>query len=211
MELPRTFAEITRDLPDSYELPPLPYSSDALEPEISQQIMELHHGEHHKGYVDGYNEYKNKLRTKVISKDPGCEDGKFLLFHLGGHLNHSMFWNCLSPHMETKRSERLQALIDAKFKGVDGLKEEVLKCMKGIRGSGWIWLCYDEESQSLILTITENQSFPMCDTKIPILNIDMWEHAYYLQYTTKKATYLEALWKIINWSYVSQRLELARR
>lgn len=214
-ELPASFTEFLCDLPSSFTLPELPYAYDALKPQINEEVMVLHHTKLHQGYVTRYNDGMKKLGIKKLPESPTCEDEKALLFNLGGHVNHTLFWNSQSPHKTKDEgnvcSAELQGLIEKKFGSLDGLKEEIDKKVPLIRGSGWIWLGYCRESKELGLCTTMNQDFPMHRSGVPLLNIDLWEHAYYLQYKTEKMEYLNKLWEVMNWEYASKRLALAMR
>ena len=193
-------------------LPDLPYDYAALEPHISGEIMELHHSKHHKAYVDGANTALEKLATARESGDfatvPMLE--KNLAFNLGGHTNHSVFWQNMSPEGGDRPDGEVAAMIDQHFGSFEGFKGQFEAAGTTIQGSGWAVLSWDSIAQQpLVFQLWDQQgNVPIGQT--PLLMLDMWEHAFYLQYKNVKADYVSAWWNVVNWTDVSQRLERAR-
>ena len=196
----------------TYTLPELPYDYAALEPHISGEIMELHHSKHHKAYVDGANTALEKLAAARESGDfatvPMLE--KNLAFNLGGHTNHSVFWQNMSPEGGDRPEGEVAAAIDEHFGSFDGFKGQFEAAGTTIQGSGWAVLAWDSIGQKpLIMQLWDQQgNVPLGLT--PLLMLDMWEHAFYLQYKNVKADYVSAWWNVVNWSDVGRRLERAR-
>ncbi|RKU46989.1 hypothetical protein DL546_007587 [Coniochaeta pulveracea] len=190
-------------------LPDLPYDYGALEPYISGKIMELHHKKHHQTYVTGLN---SALET-IASGDPvaAAKAAPLLNFHGGGHINHSLFWENLAPASREGGGEPDGALaksIKEDFGGFDTLRKQVNTALAGIQGSGWAWLVKDKNSGTLSVVTRPNQD-PVSGPYVPLLGIDAWEHAYYLQYENRKAEYFDAIWNVINWKTVASRFEKA--
>lgn len=195
----------------SLELPDLPYPVDALEPHIDAQTMTIHHGRHHQAYVTNL---VNALKDQPeLSKKPLAE----ILGNLdavpeairtavrnngGGHANHSLFWRIMSPNGGGAPKGELLTAIEGKFGSFDSLKEGLSKAGAGQFGSGWAWLSVDGGKQ-LVLSSTPNQDTPLMTGLIPILGVDVWEHAYYLKYQNRRADYLAAWWNVVNWDTVS--------
>ncbi|MFK5634481.1 MULTISPECIES: superoxide dismutase [unclassified Ornithinimicrobium] len=196
----------------TYSLPDLAYDYAALEPHISAEIMELHHSKHHKAYVDGANTALEKLAAARESGDFGTVPmlEKNLAFNLGGHTNHSVFWQNMSPDGGDRPDGELAAAIDQHFGSFDGFKGQFEAAGTTIQGSGWAVLSWDSISQSpLVFQLWDQQgNVPIGQT--PLLMLDMWEHAFYLQYKNVKADYVSAWWNVVNWADVQQRLANAR-
>ena len=196
----------------TYTLPDLPYDYAALEPHISAEIMELHHSKHHKAYVDGANTALEKLAAARDSGDFGTVPmlEKNLAFNLGGHTNHSVFWQNMSPEGGDRPDGEVAAMIDQHFGSFEGFKGQFEAAGTTIQGSGWAVLSWDSMAQKpLVFQLWDQQgNVPIGQT--PLLMLDMWEHAFYLQYRNVKADYVSAWWNVVNWSDVSQRLERAR-
>ena len=194
-----------------FELPPLPYAYDALEPHIDARTMEIHHGKHHQAYVDNANkalagtEWEDKPVEEVIaSLDALPEDKRGpVRNNAGGHANHSLFWQIMSPDGGGAPSGELASAIDSAFGGVDALKEQMNAAGVGRFGSGWSWLVKD--GSGLAVMSTPNQDSPLMEGKTPILGIDVWEHAYYLNYQNRRPDYLAAWWNVVNWDEVARR------
>ena len=195
----------------SFTLPSLPYLSDALEPHIDKMTMEIHHGKHHGAYVTNLNkaiegtEWDKKSIEQVlanISKLPVAVRNNG-----GGHYNHSLFWNCMKPNGGGIPPGDLGAAISRDFGSFDKFKEQLSNAGMTRFGSGWAWLIRQEGK--LAITSTPNQDNPMMDIAdvkgIPILGIDVWEHAYYLKYQNRRADYLAAFWNIVSWDEVAKR------
>ena len=201
-------------MPKTYTLPPLPYAYNALEPYISQQIMTLHHDKHHNAYVTGANAALDKLEkaragTLQIDIKGTLRD---LSFNVGGHKLHSIFWTNMAAAGKGgggAPTGKLADKITADFGSVDKFKAQFSDAAKAVEGSGWALLLYDHEIDSLVLTQVEKQNF-MHLPELPILlSIDVWEHAYYLQYLNDRAKYVGAWWNVVNWEDVGKRLEKA--
>ena len=200
-----------------YELPKLNYEYKSLEPFIDGKTMEIHHQKHHQGYVNNLN-----LALKDSEyKDMTLEDMMIKISHLGvairnnggGHYNHSLFWEILSPNAVKIPEENLKEHIIKEFGSVEGLKEQLNKAASTRFGSGWAWLIYTKEVKLKVVS-TANQDNPLMDTEevrgIPILGIDVWEHAYYLKYQNKRPEYLSQIWQVIDWEAVSSNYENAK-
>ena len=196
----------------SYSLPELSYDYSALEPHISARIMELHHSKHHKAYVDGAN---NALAQMVEARESGNFANinrleKDLAFHLGGHVNHSIFWTNLAPDAGGTPEGEVAAAVDEFFGSFDAFKAHFRAASLGIQGSGWGVLSWDPVGARLIIQQLFDQQGNTAQGTIPILQLDMWEHAFYLDYQNVKADYVTAFWNIVNWENVAKRFEAAR-
>jgi len=190
-------------------LPDLPYDYGALEPYISGKIMELHHKKHHQTYVTGLN---SALDT-IAAGDPvkAAAAAPLLNFHGGGHINHSLFWENLAPASREGGGEpdgALKKSIAEDFGSFDTLRKQMNTALAGIQGSGWAWLVKDKTTGTLSIATRANQD-PVSGPYVPLLGIDAWEHAYYLQYENRKAEYFEAIWNVVNWKTVASRFEKA--
>ena len=195
-----------------YVLPDLPYDYAALEPHISGEIMQLHHDKHHKTYVDGANTAVEKLAAASESGDTASINliAKNLAFNLGGHVNHSIFWQNLSPDGGDKPTGDAAALLDEFFGGFDKFQALFAANAAGIQGSGWSILAWDTLGKRPILAQLYDQQAQLPATQIPILMLDMWEHAFYLQYKNVKPDYIKAWWNVVNWNDVEARLANAK-
>ncbi|KAH8833734.1 manganese superoxide dismutase [Flagelloscypha sp. PMI_526] len=194
----------------SATLPDLPYAHDALEPFISKQIMELHHRKHHQTYVNALNAAEESYAKATTHKEKIALQAA-LKFNGGGHINHSLFWKNLAPASSEGKGNGgvlkdgpLKTLIDRDFGSLDALKKTFNATAAGIQGSGWAWLGYNAGSQRLQLATTPNQD-PLLDL-VPLIGVDMWEHAFYLQYLNVKPDYLNAIWSVINFEEAEHRL-----
>ncbi len=194
-----------------FTLPPLSYGFADLEPHIDAKTMEIHHDRHHNGYVNKLNnalEGAPALQSMRLEQLLGSikEGDTALRNNGGGHWNHSMFWKWLSP-IQTTPNDRLLQAINQRWGTMEAFQAEFANAAKGVFGSGWAWLCKDQ-SGNLFITSTPNQDNPMM-SKIaakpgtPILGLDVWEHAYYLHYQNKRADYIGAFWKVVNWDQVN--------
>jgi Fe-Mn family superoxide dismutase len=199
----------------AYEVPPLPYDYAALEPHIDEQTMRLHHDKHHQAYVDKANgalegtENEDKPIEEVIANlDALPDDIKGVVRNNGGgHLNHSMFWESMSPDGGGEPSGDLAGAISDAFGSFDDFKEKFEAAGVGQFGSGWAWLVL--EGGSLKVTSTPNQDNPVTGGATPLLGNDVWEHAYYLKYQNKRPDYLKAWWNVVNWDKVAERYAAA--
>ncbi len=196
----------------AFELPALPYAHDALEPNIDARTMEIHHGKHHNGYVTNLNNAISgtDLDGKSIEdilKSVSSQSGA-VRNNGGGHYNHSLFWSIMSPNGGGSPTGDLAAAIDAKFGSFDGFKEEFSKAAATRFGSGWAWLCVDAQGE-LCVCSTPNQDNPLMDIAecpgTPILGLDVWEHAYYLNYQNRRPDYIAAFFNVIDWDAVAKR------
>ncbi|XP_065368591.1 superoxide dismutase [Mn], mitochondrial [Calliphora vicina] len=196
-----------------HTLPQLPYDYAALEPIVTREIMELHHTKHHQTYVNNLNAAEEQLAeaqskndvTKIISLAPA------LRFNGGGHINHSIFWQNLTAE-KTQPSAELKKAIEEQFKGLDQFKKEMTATTVAVQGSGWGWLAYNKKTQKLQIVAMPNQDPLEASTGlIPLFGIDVWEHAYYLQYKNLRPSYVEAIWDIANWNDISKRFADARK
>ena len=195
-----------------YVLPELPYAYDALEPHISAEIMELHHSKHHQNYVNGANAALEKL--EAARKDGSIAAAvtalsKDLAFNLGGHTNHSLFWENLSPNGGGKPTGALAAAIDADFGSFEEFQKHFAAAALGLQGSGWAVLAYDKIGERLVIEQMTDQQGNLSIDLVPLLLLDMWEHAFYLQYKNVKADYVAAVWNVFNWDEVAARYAAA--
>ena len=195
-----------------YSLPELIYDYAALEPHISARIMELHHSKHHAAYVAGANAALEQMEEARANNSFGAINKleKDLAFHLGGHINHSIFWTNLSPNAADRPSGELAAAIDEFFGSFDAFKAHFSAASLGIQGSGWGILSWDPVGARLIIQQLFDQQANTVQGTVPILQLDMWEHAFYLDYQNVKADYVTAFWNIVNWDNVAQRFAAAR-
>jgi Fe-Mn family superoxide dismutase len=200
-------------LPGQFKLPPLDYAYNALEPFIDEQTMQIHHTRHHQGYVDNLNKAiagtpAEKLSIEEILKNIS-RYSEAVRNNAGGHYNHAMFWQWLTPGGSRPSSVFLQA-VEKKYGSLDSLKKLISKEGMSRFGSGWVWLILNEKKELQVCS-TPNQDNPLMDIApvkgIPILGIDVWEHAYYLKYQNKRGDYLANIWNVINWKKVSELYE----
>ncbi|MBO0811412.1 MAG: superoxide dismutase [Microlunatus sp.] len=194
-----------------YELPDLPYDYAALEPHISGKIMELHHDKHHATYVAGANTALDQLAEARDKNTFGTVGGleKNLAFNLGGHINHSVFWPNLSPDGGDKPTGDLAAAIEEYFGSFDGFRAHFEATANSIQGSGWAMLVYDTLGSRLNIVQLYDQQGNLPLAQIPIVLLDMWEHAFYLQYQNVKADYVKAWWNVVNWADAQTRFTAA--
>jgi Fe-Mn family superoxide dismutase len=195
-----------------YTLPDLPYDYGALEPHVSGEIMELHHSKHHATYVKGANTALEQLAEARASGQWGTVNllAKNLAFNLGGHVNHSVFWPNMSPDGGDKPDGELAAAIDEHFGSYEGFRAQFTANALGIQGSGWSILAWDALGQRLVLEQVYDHQGNLAPGTIPLLLLDMWEHAFYLQYRNVKPDYVEAWWNVANWADVARRFAQAR-
>ena len=195
-----------------YTLPELDYDYAALEPHISGKIMELHHSKHHQTYVTGAN---TALENLAAAREAGDfskinQFEKDLAFNLGGHTNHTVFWKNLSPDGGGAPEGEIAAAIDDAFGSFENFKKQFTAAATGIQGSGWAVLAYDTISGSLRTFQLYDQQQGVPVATVPLFMLDMWEHAFYLDYLNVKADYVKAIWNIVNWQDVNERLENAK-
>ncbi|MBK0010797.1 superoxide dismutase [Stenotrophomonas sp. S41] len=203
-----------------FSLPALPYPATALAPAIDQQTMDIHHGRHHKAYVDNLNKAVSaspqlqalSLRELLAVSDKA---GPSLRNNAGGHYNHSLFWSLLAPPGQGGApSEALLTAINKDFGSLPKFKEAFSKAATGVFGSGWAWLILDGEGALKVVTTPnqDNPLMPFTDTPgVPLLALDVWEHAYYLEYQNKRPAYIDAWWSVVNWNEVNERFKRARQ
>ena len=199
----------------AYQVPPLPYDYDALEPHIDAQTMTLHHDKHHQAYVDKANDalaggpLDGKPIEEVIANLGQVPEDKrgAVRNNGGGHLNHSLFWESMSPNGGGAPDGDLGGAIDAAFGSFDAFKEHFEAAGVARFGSGWAWLVVD--GGALKITSTANQDSPLTDGQTPLLGNDVWEHAYYLKYQNRRPEYLKAWWNVVVWSKVAERYAAA--
>jgi Fe-Mn family superoxide dismutase len=200
----------------AYEVPPLPYDYAALEPTIDEQTMKLHHDKHHQAYVDKANgaldgtEWADKPIDEVLANLSSLPEDKQTVVRNngGGHANHSLFWESMSPDGGGEPSGELANAIHEAFGSFDAFKEQFEANGVAQFGSGWTWLVLD--GGSLKLEKTPNQDSPVLNGQTPLLGNDVWEHAYYLKYQNKRPDYLKAWWDVVNWDVVAERYSAAK-
>jgi superoxide dismutase, Fe-Mn family len=195
-----------------YTLPDLPYDYAALEPHISGRIMQLHHDKHHATYVAGANTALEKL---AAARESGNFDAinlyeKNLAFNLGGHVNHSIFWQNLTPAGAGGPEGDIASAIDEFFGSFDAFQKQFSAAALGLQGSGWSVLAWDSIGQKLIVVQMYDQQNNLALGLVPVVMLDMWEHAFYLDYFNVKADYVKAWWNVVNWADAAERLSRAR-
>jgi Fe-Mn family superoxide dismutase len=197
----------------AYTLPPLPYASDALEPHIDKQTMEIHHGKHHQAYINNLNAALEKhpdLQSKSVEELIGGistvpEDIRTAVRNNGGgHANHSMFWQIMAPNAGGSPTGAIADAITSSFGSFDTFKEQFAKAGVGRFGSGWAWVV--DQGGKLAIESTPNQDSPLMDGKKAVFGIDVWEHAYYLKYQNRRPDYISAWWNVVNWAEINKRL-----
>lgn len=200
----------------AFELPKLTYAYDALEPHIDARTMEIHHTKHHNTYVTNLNaavegtEFADKDLIDLISNINALPADKQTAVRNngGGHANHSLFWEILAPGGSNAPTGELASAIEAKFGSFDAFKDEFSKAAAGRFGSGWAWLVVD--NGELKVTSTPNQDSPYMEGQTPILGLDVWEHAYYLNYQNRRPDYIAAFWNVVNWDVVAEKYAAAK-
>ena len=199
----------------AFELPKLQYSYDALEPYIDAKTMEIHHSKHHQTYITNLNKalesypelFEKSLEDLLANLDQIPESIRVAVRNGGGgHYNHTLFWQIIGPKSDSKPSENMNSLITNSFESFDNFKSEFNEKATKQFGSGWGWLCQDK-SGKLVTLSTPNQDTPISSGLNPVLGIDVWEHAYYLNYQNKRPDYINAFWEIINWEAVESNLK----
>ncbi len=201
----------------AFELPNLPYAFDALEPHIDARTMEIHHDKHHNTYVQGLNaalegksEFDGKSVEEIIANLDAVPEAvrTAVRNNGGGHANHSLFWTLLTADGKGAPEGELAAAIDAKFGSLDAFKEQFANAAKTRFGSGWAWLSV--VNGELEISSTANQDSPIMEGKTPILGLDVWEHAYYLNYQNVRPNYIAAFWNVVNWDKVAELYAAAK-
>ena len=200
----------------SFKLPELTYAYDALAPHIDAQTMEIHHSKHHNTYVTNLNaavegtEYADKDINELIADIDALPANiqTAVRNNGGGHANHTLFWEVIAPGGSNTPVGNVAAAIDAKFGSFDAFKEEFAKAATTRFGSGWAWLIIDGDG--VAVTSTPNQDSPVMEGKTPILGLDVWEHAYYLNYQNRRPDYIGAFWNVVNWDVVEAKFNAAK-
>jgi len=202
-----------------FKLPTLPYSYDSLEPYIDAKTMEIHHTKHHQAYVDNLNKVLEKypeLEAKsaeelIKSLETIPEDIRIAVKnHGGGHVNHSFFWEILAKNQGKEPGGEISIALKNSFGSFAGFREKFTAAALGRFGSGWAWLAVAPDGSLEVLS-TPNQDSPLSQQKIPLLGVDVWEHAYYLKYQWRRAEYIEAFWNVINWERVNENFIAAKK
>ncbi len=195
-----------------YVLPELDYDLDALEPHYSRQTLELHHGKHHAAYVKGVNDTLDQLASARASGDMSSLVGleKTLAFNLSGHVLHSLFWKNLAPRVGGQPDGELAAAIAEFFGSFDAFRAQLTAAVTSVQGSGWGALSWEPLGKRLYIEQIYDHQGNIGQSGVPLLVIDAWEHAYYLQYQNRRADYVEAIWNVVNWSDVADRFDRAR-
>lgn len=199
----------------AYELPALDYAYDALEPHIDARTMEIHHGKHHQAYINNVNgmiagsDLESKSVEDLISNLDAVPEGirAGVRNNAGGHANHSFFWKVIGPNAGGAPVGKLAAAIDAELGGFDAFKEAFAKAGATRFGSGWAWLCV--KGGKLCVCSTPNQDSPIMEGGVPVLGLDVWEHAYYLNFQNRRPDYIAAFWNIVNWEAANANYEAA--
>ncbi|EAG3521018.1 TPA: superoxide dismutase [Listeria monocytogenes] len=201
----------------TYELPKLPYTYDALEPNFDKETMEIHYTKHHNTYVTklneavaGHPELASKSAEELVTDlDSVPEDIRGAVRnHGGGHANHTLFWSILSPNGGGAPTGNLKAAIESEFGTFDEFKEKFNAAAAARFGSGWAWLVVNDGKLEIVSTA--NQDSPLSDGKTPVLGLDVWEHAYYLKFQNRRPEYIETFWNVINWDEANKRFDAAK-
>lgn len=195
-----------------HELPALPYAYDALEPVVNTEIMTLHHTKHHQAYVNNLNAAEQRMDDAISANDLPTQLAlhSAIKFNAGGHINHSIFWNNLAPESQCSPPEGDLAKEIARQWGDLGRFKEIMNSKTAaVQGSGWGWLTFNRDTRTLEIQTYSNQD-PVSGPNVPLLGIDVWEHAYYLQYKNARPAYLKEIWRVVNWKDVAERYEKAK-
>jgi len=203
----------------AYSLPALPYPNNALEPHIDARTMEIHHTKHHQAYINNVNAALEKypeLAAKSVEdlvSDLAAvpEDVRTVVRNNGGgHANHALFWTVIGPNAGGEPTGELAAAINAVCGSFATFKEQFAKAAATRFGSGWAWLSYDKKSGKVVVESTPNQDTPLSEGRTPLLGLDVWEHAYYLNYQNRRPDYISAFWNVVNWTEVARRFAAAK-
>src|SRR4051794_15736663 len=195
-----------------YSLPELAYDYSALEPHYSARQLELHHSKHHAAYVDGANKVLEKLGTAREKNDFSAINQlqKNLAFHLSGHVLHSLLWNNMCPKGGGEPDGELESAIRESFRSVEAMKAQMTEAALNVQGSGWAALAWEPTGKGLVVEQIYDHQGNIGNGTVPMLVLDMWEHAYYLQYQNVKASWVGAFWKVVNWPDVARRFAKVR-
>ena len=197
----------------AFQLPPLPYPNDALEPTIDARTMEIHHDKHHQAYVTNLNnDIAGQANLAAMSAEDLVRNINSVPENIrtavrnngGGHVNHTLFWQIMQPGGSNRPSGKLAQAIDQTFGSFDAFKTKFSDAAKGRFGSGWAWLVQDGSGKLQVYS-TANQDSPLMDGHTPLLGLDVWEHAYYLKYQNRRPDYVEVWWNVVNWDEVGRR------
>lgn len=196
----------------SFSLPPLPYSKDALEPHISAETLEFHHGKHHASYVNNLNklvEGKDESKKSLLDLVRSASGGIFN--NAAQAWNHEFYWKSMKPGGGGAPTGEIAKKIDEAFGSFDNFKEQFSSMASGHFGSGWVWLCYCQKSQKAVVCQTHDASNPIRESSscYPLLTCDVWEHAYYIDRRNDRASYIKAWWSVVNWDFANENLEKA--
>ncbi len=210
---------VAADSAEPYELAPLPYAHDALEPYIDARTMEIHHARHHQAYVNGLNaavkgtEWAEKTPAELVAsiREVPEEIRTAVRNHGGGHINHTLFWNTMSPQGGGEPNGELARAIDRDLGGFDDFATAFSNAATGQFGSGWGWLCLHPGRNRLVVLSTANQDSPLMRGLVPLLGVDVWEHAYYLKYQNRRGDYVQAFFNVIDWDAVAEQYAAARK
>ena len=202
----------------AFQLPDLPYDFGALEPHIDARTMEIHHGKHHQAYINNLNKalepYENLQKLSItelladLSQVP-ADIRQAVINNGGGHLNHCLFWKVMSPNGGGEPTGELSSLIEQHLGGFNAFKEKFNQAAATRFGSGWAWLCLQTDG-TLVVESSANQDTPLSNGRTPILGLDVWEHAYYLNYQNRRPDYIGAWWNVVNWQEVESNLKAAQ-
>ncbi|MDC73283.1 superoxide dismutase [Listeria monocytogenes] len=201
----------------TYELPKLPYTYDALEPNFDKETMEIHYTKHHNTYVTklneavaGHPELASKSAEELVTNLDSVPEGirGAVRNHGGGHANHTLFWSILSPNGGGAPTGNLKAAIESEFGTFDEFKEKFNAAAAARFGSGWAWLVVNDGKLEIVSTA--NQDSPLSDGKTPVLGLDVWEHAYYLKFQNRRPEYIDTFWNVINWDEANKRFDAAK-
>jgi superoxide dismutase, Fe-Mn family len=202
----------------AYELPPLPYPSNALEPHIDAKTMEIHHDKHHQAYItnankalEGHPDLAAKPLDELLADLSKVPESirTVIRNNAGGHSNHTFFWKIIGPNAGGNPKGKLAEAINSTFGGFDQFKGELEKAGVGRFGSGWAWLVVNKEGK-LQITSTANQDSPISEGLTPVIGVDVWEHAYYLLYQNRRPDYLKAWWNVVNWDQAEKNFQAAK-
>lgn len=202
----------------AFELAPLPYAANALEPHIDARTMEIHHDKHHAGYtsklnaaLEGHADLAGKSAEDILRNINSVPEAirTAVINNGGGYVNHNLFWQIMGPKAGGEPTGAIADAIKSELSGFDAFKEKFSNAAATRFGSGWAWLCVDNKGK-LIVTSTPNQNSPLMDGQTPVLGLDVWEHAYYLNYQNRRPDYINAWWNVVNWKKVDELYTKAR-
>ena len=200
---------VTKERKPQHALPELPYALDALEPRISAETLEYHHGKHHRGYVGKLNELIKDTEFEELALEEIVRRSSGAVFNNAAQAwNHSFYWQCLAPKPRQRASGKLAKAIDTRFGSFDAFKDRFTQVAVDAFGSGWTWLVLDRDG-SISVGSTSNAGTPIRTHGVPLLACDVWEHAYYIDYRNERQQYVQAFWELANWDFVSKTYEAA--